>query len=394
VYEYVIEKSMIAVRPIEEARHRDFLRQRADPEHVSFMQAPAWGRVKNTWRAESLGWLAGDELLGTALVLHRDLPSVPLLGRRSFAYIPEGPTVDWFGADWFGAGRRAADWIDPLVAYLRRTKVFSIKLGPRLTGRQWSAATVRAGMADPACTGFADLPADTLYPDADRFAWDLQSMGWTRRGAAGHGIEDVQPRYFLQLPLRGRSAEEVFAGFSPQWRRNVRAAERAGVKVWQASMDELPLFHAMYAETAERDGFIPRPLEYLQRMFREILADDPDGIRLYLAGADGFASAGAVLHRFGRRPCFGYGASTTERRELRASNALHWGIVQDCLAEGMDCYDMRGVGETLDAEHAMFGLLRFKIGSGSEVVEYPGEYDFAVNRLLHTALSLYLRLTH
>ena len=111
-------------------------------------------------------------------------------------------------------------------------------------------------------------------------------------------------------------------------------------------------------------------------MFREILADDPDGIRLYLAGADGYASARAVLHRFGRRPLLRLqGEARCEQRELRASNALHWGIVQDCLAEGMDYYDMRGVGETLDAEHAMFGLLRFKIGSGSEVVEYPGEYD-------------------
>jgi lipid II:glycine glycyltransferase (peptidoglycan interpeptide bridge formation enzyme) len=96
--------------------------------------------------------------------------------------------------------------------------------------------------------------------------------------------------------------------------------------------------------------------------------------------------------RFGGRAWYGYGASSNERRELRAPTALQWQMIQDCLEDGLDWYDLRGVGETLDPEHPMFGLLRFKIGTGGDLVEYPGEYDLALNRPLAAALRIYLLL--
>ena len=380
------EPGGLRVRTIDAAAHRRFLLETAAAEHVSFLQTPGWGGVKSAWRPESLGWFSGSELCGTALVLHRDLPRVPLLGRRSLAYIPEGPTLDWFGS-----GRAVGDWIIPLTGYLRSVGVFSVKLGPKVVARRWTAETVKAGMADPARASFADLPADEDCSAARRLVEELEALGWHREPLSGHAISDVQPRHFLELPLRGRTPADLFAGFNTQWRRNVRIAERAGVKVWRASIDDLPAFHAMYVATARRDEFTPRPLAYFQRMFRELLAEDPEGIRLYLAGVDGVAAAGATMVRVGRRAWFGYGAGTTERRELRASNALQWQMVQDCLEDGMDCYDLRGVGATLDPEHRMFGLLRFKIGTGGETVEYPGEYDLALNRPLALAMRIYLR---
>ena len=380
------EPGGLRVRTIGAAPHRRFLLETAAAEQVSFLQTPGWGGVKSAWRSGSLGWFSGSELVGTALVLYRDLPALPLLGRRSLAYIPEGPTVDWFGS-----GRGVADWISPLIDHLRSLGVFSVKLGPKVVARRWTAETVKAGMADPTRASFADLPADEDYPEARRLVAELEALGWRREALSTHGISDVQPRHFLELPLRDRTSADLFAGFNTQWRRNVRIAERAGVKVWRASIEDLPAFHAMYVATAERDGFTPRPLPYFQHMFRELLADDPDRIRLYLAGIDGVASAGATMVRFGRRAWFGYGASTTERRELRASNALQWQMVQDCLEDGLDCYDLRGVGATLDPGQRMFGLLRFKVGTGGETVEYPGEYDLALNRPLALAMRIYLR---
>ena len=380
------ESGDLRVRTIEAAAHRRFLLEAAAAERVSFLQTPAWGGVKSAWRPESLGWFLGSELVGTALVLHRDLPRLPLLGRRSLAYIPEGPTLDWFGS-----GRAVADWIIPLTGYLRSVGVFSVKLGPKVVARRWTAETVKAGMADPARASFADLPADENLSEARRLVEELEALGWRREALSDHGISDIQPRHFLELPLRDRTPADLFAGFNTQWRRNVRIAERAGVKVWRASADDLPEFHAMYVATARRDGFTPRPLAYFERMFRTLLADDPDGIRLYLAGIDGVAAAGATMVRFGRRAWFGYGASTTERRELRASNALQWQMLQDCLEDGLDCYDLRGVGGTLDPAHPMFGLLRFKVGTGGETVEYPGEYDLALSRPLALAMRIYLR---
>jgi vancomycin resistance protein VanK len=368
----------LTLRPIDEAAHLGFLLGRADPESVSFLQSPAWGRVKTAWRAESLGWFEGAQLVGTALVLHRDLPRVSGFGHRSLAYLPEGPTVDWFGA-----GRRVADWLGPLVAHLRAGGAFGIKMGPKVIGRSWDAAIVKAGMADPGIATFAGLPGTSRDASAARrLADELHLLGWRRHGARGDGIVDAQPRHFVRIPLSGRDNAAVHRGMDAQWRRNTRIAERAGVKVWQAGSAQLADFHDLYVETARRDGFTPRPRAYFELMFRELRAADPDGVRLYLAGVDGVPAAGAMMVRFGGHAWFAYGASTAERRELRASNALQWRMIQDCIDDGMDCYDLRGVAETLDSRHRMFGLLRFKIGTGGELVEYPGEYDLALDPLL------------
>jgi lipid II:glycine glycyltransferase (peptidoglycan interpeptide bridge formation enzyme) len=382
----VTDRAGMTVREIEGGAHLGFLEHRADPEQLSFLQAPVWGGVKAAWRSASLGWFRRDELVGTALVLYRDLPTLPLLGRRCLAYIPEGPTLGWF-AD----GHTPADWLEPLVAYLRGVGAFSVKLGPKVVTRRWSAESVKTGMADAAVTDFAELAADSAEPEAERLIEHLHALGWRRRAAAGHGIADQQPRHFVRIPLEGRTEADLLASFNSQWRRNVRTAERAGVRVWRAGPDELPVFHRLYFDTARRDGFTPRPLEYFQRMFRVLGEHEPDGIRLYFAGVGGVASAGATLVRLGRHAWFGYGASADSRRELRASNAVQWRMMRDCLADGMSVYDLRGVGSTLDPGHPMFGLLRFKIGTGGEVVEYPGEYDYPINRALDAALRYHLR---
>ena len=65
-------------------------------------------------------------------------------------------------------------------------------------------------------------------------------------------------------------------------------------------------------------------------------------------------------------------------------------MVQDCITDGIEFYDLRGVAETLDPGHRMYGLLRFKIGTGGEIVEYPGEYDLALSPVLDRAVRAWL----
>ena len=78
----------IAVRPISAESHLAFVD--AEPS-VSFLQTPAWAGVKAEWRAESVGWFRGADLVGAALVLYRQVPRV----KRYLAYIPEGPVLPW-----------------------------------------------------------------------------------------------------------------------------------------------------------------------------------------------------------------------------------------------------------------------------------------------------------
>ena len=58
---------------------------------MSFLQTPAWGKTKAGWTSQSLGWFAGDELVGAGLILLRKVPKV----EKYLAYLPEGPDLDW-----------------------------------------------------------------------------------------------------------------------------------------------------------------------------------------------------------------------------------------------------------------------------------------------------------
>ena len=123
----------LAVRPISAEEHLAFLRSR---ESASFLQTPAWARVKQEWQSESIGWsLPGSpsgELVCVALVLYRQLPRV----KRYLAYVPEGPVIDWQTDD-------LAAWLTPMAAHLRERGAFGIRIGPPVITRRWSAALNR-----------------------------------------------------------------------------------------------------------------------------------------------------------------------------------------------------------------------------------------------------------
>ncbi|HEX2176929.1 MAG TPA: peptidoglycan bridge formation glycyltransferase FemA/FemB family protein [Nocardioidaceae bacterium] len=369
--------STLRVREITPAEHLAFLQERPS---ASFLQTPAWGQVKSEWRRESIGWYdGGDQLVGAALVLFRQLPRL----KRFLAYVPEGPVIDWSADD-------LSDWLAPMTAHLRHRGAFGIRMGPPVVTRRWGAATVKRAIADGAPRRLGAVPADARDDTGARVQHELRRHGW-RPLAAEAGFSVGQPQYVFQIPLDGRSEDDVLAGMNQQWRRNIKKAAKSGVEVTAGSVDDLPEFHRIYAETAARDGFTPRPLSYFQQMFEVLLAEDPDRIRLYLAHHEGDLVAATTWVRVGTHTWYSYGASTTHKREVRGSNAVQWRMIQDALAAGATVYDLRGITDTLDDSDPHFGLIQFKVGTGGEAVEYAGEWDLPVSKVLYHAFDLYMR---
>ena len=182
----------------------------------------------------------------------------------------------------------------------------------------------------------------------------------------------------------------MLAGMNQQWRRNIKKAAKAGVEVTHGTPADLAAFHTLYAHTAERDHFTPRPLSYFQTMFTALLAEEPDRIRLYLAHHEGDLVAATVWVRVGNHTWYSYGASSTEKRDVRGSNAVQWAMIRDSLAVGADVYDLRGITDTLDPDDSHVGLIQFKVGTGGEAVEYAGEWDLPLNPVVYKAFSLYM----
>jgi vancomycin resistance protein VanK len=376
----------LAVRTITAQEHLEFIASRRS---ASFLQLPAWGEVKREWDSESIGWFrqgsdAGPEPVGAGLVLHRQLPRL----NRTLAYLPEGPVIDW-------ETERLDAWLTPMADHLTSRGAFAIRMGPPVVTRRWEAATVKKGIADEAVRRLDDVPPTVREPNGARVESQLRELGWQQQAATG-GFAAGQPQYNFWIPLRAedgspRTEDDVLKGMNQQWRRNIKKATKEGVETHRAVVgDDLKAFHDLYVHTAERDGFTPRPLSYFETMFAALSAEDPDRIALFTARHEGDLVAATVLIQVGGHVWYSYGASSSEKREVRASNAVQWAMIRHALAKDADVYDLRGITDTLDPDDSHVGLIQFKAGTGGEAVEYAGEWDLPVNRLLYKAFRLYL----
>ena len=369
------------MRAISPEDHLAFLRTQRS---ASFLQTPAWGAVKSEWRHESLGWYDGSELVGAGLVLYRQLPRL----KRFLAYLPEGPVLDW-------STDRLGDWLAPHdgvpqgAGRLRRPDG-SAGGDPPLERRPGEG-----GARGPGGTQARRPAADRARPGRrPRGLPAAPRSGWRPQGT-DEGFALGQPQYVFQVPLAGRTEADVLAGMNQLWRRNIKKADKSGVEVTTSTgrgdeEGDLKLFHDLYVHTAERDHFTPRGLAYFRVMADALGAEEPDRFRLYLARHEGDLVAATIMVRVGAHAWYSYGASSTEKRDVRGSNAVQWAMLRDAIAAGADVYDLRGITPTLDAEDSHVGLIQFKVGTGGEAVEYAGEWDLPLNKPLYKAFDLYM----
>ncbi|TCO24644.1 lipid II:glycine glycyltransferase (peptidoglycan interpeptide bridge formation enzyme) [Kribbella steppae] len=373
--------SDLSIRTISADEHAAYI---ASQPSASFLQTPGWAAVKSEWKAESLGWFDPAnpaELLGAGLVLYRQMPKV----KRYLAYLPEGPVIDWDAVD---LGR----YLRPLAAHLQEHGAFGVRMGPPVATRRWGAKTIKDAIAGGQQPKLGDVRADVIEPSGATVATQLRTLGW-KAPRVGDGFAAGQPQYVFQVPLAGRSQDDLLKGMNQLWRRNIKKAEKAGVEVTQGGAEDLKAFHALYVETAERDHFTPRPLPYFMKM-QAAMANQPAeccDFRIYNAYHQGDLVASTIWVRVGGHSWYSYGASSTAKRDVRGSNAIQWRMMSDALAAGASVYDLRGITDTLDPNDPHVGLIQFKVGTGGEAVEYVGEWDLPLNKALYTAFDLYMR---
>ena len=373
--------SDLSIRTISTDEHAAYI---AAQPAASFLQTPGWAAVKNEWKAESLGWYDASnssELLGVGLVLYRQMPKV----KRYLAYLPEGPVIDWDAVD---LGR----YLRPLAAHLQQRGAFGVRMGPPVPTRRWGAKTIKDAIAGGQQPKLGDVRPDVIEPSGATVTGQLRALGW-KAPRVGEGFAAGQPQYVFQVPLAGRSQDDLLKGMNQLWRRNIKKAEKAGVEVTQGGVADLKAFHQLYVETAERDHFTPRPLPYFEKMHTAMANQPTDccDFRIYNAYHEGDLVASTIWVRVGGHSWYSYGASSTAKRDVRGSNAIQWRMMTDALAAGASVYDLRGITDTLDPNDPHVGLIQFKVGTGGEAVEYVGEWDLPLNKALYTAFDLYMR---
>ena len=328
---------MITVVPVtadNAAAYERFLREHPEGH---FMQAAAWGKQKSQWSRHAL--MALDEqggIRGGLALLIRKAPLLPC----ALAYGARGPICDPNDHETLNTLLSAAK------ALAKKHCCFELKLDP------------------------AVRTEDAAY------AGILERAGYVHTGG-GKNFEGVQPRFVFRLGIRGKSANEIFAGFHTKWRYNIRLAERKGVTVEvrgdDAALDD---FAALMAVTGKRDGFGVRGRAYFAAMLKNLSEE----ARLYMAYHEGRAIAGSLAIGFGDKVWYLYGASGNEKRDLMPNYLLQWKMIEWAIERDARLYDFRGVSGDLSEDNPLYGLYRFKKGFGGDLTEFIGEYDLTLSR--------------
>ena len=300
------------------------------------LQTWEWGQFKRRW-----GWtpryLLSPAHDAAALVLRRTISPLNL----NLLYVPKGPALDYANAA--TVDRVLGD----LIEVARRERAIFIKIDP-------------------------DLPAtDQLI---------LRDRGWR------FSAEQIQFRNTMLIDLTP-AEDQLLAAMKPKTRYNVRLAEKKGVVIRSGTLADLDVLYAMYAETAQRDGFIIRPLDYYRDAWGSFIQSGLG--QPLLAQVDGDVVAGLILFHFADRAWYMYGMSRNVHRDKMPNYLLQWAAMRWAKARGCTRYDLWGAPDELTEADSMWGVYKFKEGLGADFTPHVGAHDYVISPL---GYWLYTRL--
>lgn len=381
------------IQEISTDQHQDFLSQQ---EGASFLQNPLWPSTKPAWRSQTLGWWDQDQLVAVSLVLYRPIP-VPGLRGRTLAYIADGPIFD-------PETISLKSLVEPLVPYARAQGAFLIRMGLPFVLRRWDADTVRKALS---ANEHALIP--DLHPvESNKIAWSLEDtlvrLGW-QKPEVSEDFTAGQAQFQARIPLPVLTPEQRADRQSPEFeqavedvlmrmdstsRRQTRRSTRSDLTISVGDAADIDQWQALYEETAERDDFTGRPQSYFESMVHALNSSGIAECKVLLARFEDQVLAAAIYVHQQDTGWYVYGASTRAESKRYAPRALQLEQIKLSLEAGAAWYDLGGVSPTLNKEHELAGLTRFKTTMGADVVETMGEWDYPINKVLARAFNMYL----
>jgi CelD/BcsL family acetyltransferase involved in cellulose biosynthesis len=137
----------------------------------------------------------------------------------------------------------------------------------------------------------------------------------------------------------GCTEDELWARISSTSRRNLRAADRNGVKVVASTgIDAVREFHRLHVRLRKsKYRLLAQPLEFFERIWE--CFTEADAVITLLAEVDGEVAAGAMYLVWGDTLYYKFGASLAEYLPKRPNDALYWSALKLALSRGLRAVD-------------------------------------------------------
>lgn len=173
-----------------------------------------------------------------------------------------------------------------------------------------------------------------------------------------------------------KDANQIFSDFSSSTKRNIKKANREGVKVIICnSLQSIESYYQLHCLTRKKHGLPPQPFYFFRKIYDYIISKDL-GFTV-LANIEHKTVAAAIYFHFGDSALYKYGAFDISYQKFRPNNLIMWEAIKWYATNG---YKYLSFGRT---EPDNDGLRRFKSGWGTEerIIKYF-RYDLTKNSFI------------
>lgn len=188
--------------------------------------------------------------------------------------------------------------------------------------------------------------------------------------------------------------EELLKNMHSKARYNIRVAQKHDVEVAEDNSDEaFAEYLKLTKQTTERQKFFAHTGDYHRKMWDTLQARDAKKsdltAHLLTAKYKNKILTAWILFVFKDTLYYPYGASSSENREVMASNLMMWEAIRFGQKLGLTKFDMWGaLGPNPDKNDPWYGFHSFKEKYAPEHVEYIGSYDLVINPVLYQAYKI------
>lgn len=382
----------------------------------SVFQTPEYAMVMNKQNYDTfyLGMIDdNNNIVAASLIL------VELLGKFQYAYAPRGYLIDYQDED------LVKNFSKQVKKFLKKKSIMAIKIAP----------IIRKKITKNNGKEIINLPD---YDNKFKF---LKKIGYYHLGY-NHFFEAIKPRFEAVIPLDKNSAS-MFQNVRKEFRTKIRMSDRNGVRIYKGSNQNLSFFYKM-----TKDKY-PRGLNYFQDVYEQYskrnmvdiyfalldtkeylisvqkqlqeqnlrcskvteaifkrqghanntlisrkiaednkLADLKNQLvaatNLLHKNPDGIILACAMVIRYKNEAYLLMDGYDPAYKKMNAKHLLIWKLMEKYAKEGYELFNLGGIVDPTNPENYK-GLNDFRLGFGSNIVEYVGDLELITSRPLYIA---------
>lgn len=401
-------------------------------EQFSFYQSTQWGHLKelNGWKMHLVGFKNKNKIIAASMLLEKQTPI-----RKKVFYAPRGFLINYKDKEILN------EFTDCIKKYVKKNKGFFIKIDPYIT---YVTRDIDGNIVEG-----KENNEDVLK--------NLESLGYKYYGRNKNIGKELQPRWMFALDL-DKSEKEIFNNFSNNTKRCIHRCEKNGLKVKEITHENLNEYKKIMEHTANRRGFIDRPMSYYENMVKMLdenikilictlntkeylekiskeeveainnlkeveksieenngkkakvrkkeLENELEQIKRHKDEAnemiknygEEIAMSGAMFITSGKEIVYLFSGSYDYFMKYNAQFLIQWEIIKYGIKNKYKRYNFYGISGNFDKENDMYGIYLFKRGFNGYVIELLGEFDLVINKFYYNlykkAFVTYQRLKY